>query len=78
MVSLIVNWIIILIIGFLLARYLKPFKSFYSGIISLIIGTIITYLIHIVWIASGSIIWSLIAVSHASFWAGLFSHINAK
>lgn len=76
--SLITNWVIILIIGFILARYLKSFESFYSGIISLIIAAIITYLIHNFWIASNSLIWSLIAVSHASFWAGLFTHINAK
>lgn len=78
MESLIINWLIILILGFLLARYIKPFESFYSGIMSLIIAVIITYLIHNLWIASNSLIWSLIAVSHASFWAGLFTHINAK
>ena len=78
MTSLFINWIIILIIGFLLARQLKPFKAFYSGIISLVIGTIITYLVHSVWIASSSILWSIIAVSHASFWSGLFTHINAE
>ena len=78
MQPLIFNWIIILIIGFLLARYLKPFKAFYSGIISLVIGVIITYLVHSLWIASSNILWALIAVSHASYWAGLFTHINAK
>ena len=75
--SLIINWIIILVLGFILARFLKPFESFYSGIISLIIGTVITYIVHSIWIASSDLIWALIAVSHASFWAGMFSSMNS-
>ena len=75
--SLLINWIIILVLGFILARFLKPFDSFYSGIISLVIATIVTYIVHSVWIASSNLIWSLIAVSHASFWAGMFSSMNS-
>jgi len=77
MSSLIINWIIILILGSIIARFLKPFESFYSGIISLVIATIITYFIHSFWIVSNNIIWALIAVSHASFWSGLFSSMNS-
>jgi len=77
MSSLIINWIIILILGSIIARFLKPFESFYSGIISLVIATIITYFIHSFWIASNNLIWALIAVSHASFWSGLFSSMNS-
>ena len=75
--TLVIHWIIILVLGFILARFLKPFKSFYSGIISLIIGTVIAYIVHSIWIASGDLIWSLIAVSHASFWSGMFSTMNS-
>ena len=77
MSSLLLNWIIILVLGFIIARYLKPFDSFYSGIISLVIATVITYVIHSFWIASNNLIWALIAVSHASFWSGLFSSMNS-
>lgn len=77
MSSLLLNWIIILVLGFIIARYLKPFDSFYSGIISLVIATVITNVIHNFWIASNNLIWALIAVSHASFWSGLFSSMNS-
>jgi tryptophan-rich sensory protein len=73
---LFINWVIILVIGFLLSRYFKQMKSFQAGIISIIIGTIITYGVHALWVSTSNLIWSLIAVGHASFWAGFFSSLN--
>mgnify|MGYP006280415359 FL=1 len=73
---LFINWVIILVIGFLLSRYFKQMKSFQAGIISIIIGTIITYGVHTLWVPTSNLIWSLIAVGHASFWAGFFSSLN--
>ena len=78
MTSLIINWIIILILGAIIANYLRTFEIFYSGIISLIIAAVITYGIHILIIPAGNLIWALVAVGHASFWAGFFSSLNAR
>ena len=76
--SLIFNWILILIIGFALSRYLKQNQLFISGIISLIIGSVIAYGIHVLWVPSGDFLWAMIAVGHASYWAGFFSSIKRK
>jgi len=73
---LLINWVIILVIGFLLSRYFKQPDTFKSGIISIIIGSIIAYGVHALWVPTSNIIWSLIAVGHASYWAGFFSSMQ--
>ena len=73
---LVMHWIIILVLGFILARSLKAMESYYSGIISLVIGVVISYVVHSFIIASGDFIWALIAISYASFCAGMFSRMN--
>ena len=77
MISLIINWLIILIAGALLGKYLKPLKSFYSGLISLVIAVVITYLVHLIIISNSNLIWAIIAVSYASFFSGFFASKTA-
>jgi len=72
--ALLVNWTIILIIGFLLSRFLDKKKAFFSGLVSIIIASVITYGVHSFWISSGDIIWALVAVGYASFSSGMFSN----
>ena len=78
MTSLIINWIIILVLGVIISRYLELLDVFYSGLISLIIAVVVTYGIHAWIFPAGNLIWALIAVSHASFWSGVFSTIRSK
>lgn len=77
MLSLITNWIIILIVGLLLGFYLESFPSFYAGIIGTVIGAAITYIVSL-FIPTEDLIWALIAVSYASFFAGMFGYRNGK
>jgi hypothetical protein len=51
-------------------------QAFYSGFISIIIGSVISYGVHAFWISTNNLIWALISVGHASFWSGMFSSIN--
>lgn len=76
--ALLVNWIIILIIGFFLSRFLDKKGAFFSGLASIIMGSIITYGVHAFWTSSSDLLWAMIAVGHASFWSGMFSNIYYK
>ncbi|MFB6246365.1 MAG: hypothetical protein ABEI74_02105 [Candidatus Pacearchaeota archaeon] len=48
-----------------------------SGLISVVIGTGITYLVSLV-IQTSELKWALIAVAIASFFSGFFSRLNAR
>mgnify|MGYP006287122385 CR=1 FL=1 len=75
---LIINWLVILVIGFGISRYKKNYQPFISGIISLVIANVITSGIHLLWIPTNNLIWALIAVSYASFCSGFFSILSNK
>lgn len=71
MMTLLLNWLIILVIGGIITYYLDSRQAFYSGIIGLVIGVTISYLVSL-FIPTSNIFWSLIAVSYTGFFAGMF------
>ncbi|GEM_PF-2542901 len=64
------------VIGLLIGYYTDRIMSVVSGLMSLAIAVVLTYLVHSVLIQSGDISWALIAVGIASFFSGLFGYIS--
>jgi len=78
MTSLIIHWLIIITLGIILAKLIKPFHIFNFGLVGMIIGVIITYLVHLIIISTQDLIWALSAVSYASFFSGFFASKYTK
>lgn len=67
------NWGLAIVIGSILAYLIGDFRSVLSGIIGMVIGVIITYIISL-GIPTENLFWAILAVGDASFFAGFFGH----
>jgi hypothetical protein len=74
LVTILLNYVIFLAIGAALAFFIKPFGSFYAGLIGLAIGALVTLGVHQL-NPGKDLQWAMIAVGAAAYFAGMFGFI---
>ncbi len=67
------NWGLAIAIGLIISYMWGDYRSVVAGIIGLIIGVIITFLVSL-GIPTENLMWAVLGVGDASFFAGYFGH----
>ena len=75
MIGLLITYGIVIVIGVIIGLYMKHSPAIISGLIGMVIGALITYIIHLFY-TSANIFWVLTAVGVASFFAAFFGYIG--